>query len=338
MLYKILFVDDETANLRVLERLFRNTYEVINAASGTEALELLTEHDVAVIISDQRMPGMTGIEFLKRAAEMRPQTVRIILTGYTDATALVEAINSGVVYKYVTKPWVNEDLQQTVKRALQHYETTKAQRQLQLQNERLQSRLKMTRDSFVEAITVMAELRSPNSLAHVERTREHAVAVGASMGLEGPDLERLSLMARLHEAAMIHIPNAILHKDSPYSDADHGVIRQHFEPGLAMLENVPDFAEIASALRFFFEHYDGSGQQGFAHEQIPLHARILAVADAYDTMTFPRSARAALSHEAAVALLAAEAGGRFDPEVVNAFMGGSRVEREVDDVLELTLA
>ena len=63
MLYKILFVDDETANLRVLERLFRNTYEVINAASGTEALELLTEHDVAVIISDQRMPGMTGIEF-----------------------------------------------------------------------------------------------------------------------------------------------------------------------------------------------------------------------------------------------------------------------------------
>jgi CheY-like chemotaxis protein len=120
MLYKILFVDDETANLRVLERLFRNRYEVINASSGPEALQILATHDVALIISDQRMPDMTGIDFLKRAAEMRPQTVRIILTGYTDASALVEAINSGVVYKYVTKPWVNEDLMQTVKRALQH--------------------------------------------------------------------------------------------------------------------------------------------------------------------------------------------------------------------------
>src|SRR5687767_320647 len=125
MSYKILIVDDEAANLRMLERLFRQEYSVITATSGAEALELLRLHDAALIISDQRMPSMTGIEFLKRSAEMRPHTVRIILTGYTDVNALVEAINSGVVYKYVTKPWVNEDLQLTVKRALQHYETLK---------------------------------------------------------------------------------------------------------------------------------------------------------------------------------------------------------------------
>ena len=141
MQYKILFVDDETANLRLLERLFRSSYDVFTASSAAAALELLAVHDVALIISDQRMPTMTGSEFLKKAAEMRPQTVRIMLTGYTDASDLVDAINSGVVYKYITKPWVNEELQQTVKRALQHYETTKAQRQLQLQNERLQAHL-----------------------------------------------------------------------------------------------------------------------------------------------------------------------------------------------------
>ena len=73
MQYKILFVDDETANLRLLERLFRNSYEVFTAASGSEALDLLAVHDVALIISDQRMPSMTGSEFLKQAAEMRPQ-------------------------------------------------------------------------------------------------------------------------------------------------------------------------------------------------------------------------------------------------------------------------
>ena len=110
MKYKILLVDDEPANLRMLERLFRDDHEVITAESGAAALELLAHNDVALIISDQRMPGMTGIEFLKQAAEMRAQTVRIILTGYTDVGDLVEAVNSGVVYKYVTKPWVNTNL------------------------------------------------------------------------------------------------------------------------------------------------------------------------------------------------------------------------------------
>jgi CheY-like chemotaxis protein len=152
MQYKILFVDDETANLRLLERLFRNDYDVYSAPSGPAALELLTLHDFALIVSDQRMPGMTGIEFLMRAAEFRPQTVRIMLTGYTDAGALVDALNSGVVYKYVAKPWINEDFQQNVKRALQHYETLKGQRSLQLQSERLQSKLQATRDGVVEVI------------------------------------------------------------------------------------------------------------------------------------------------------------------------------------------
>src|SRR5437870_3305330 len=98
MKHRILIVDDEPANLRMFERLFRDNHDVITATSGLEALEMLNQYNVALIISDQRMPGMTGIEFLKRAAQMRQQTVRIILTGYTDVTDLVDAINSGVVY------------------------------------------------------------------------------------------------------------------------------------------------------------------------------------------------------------------------------------------------
>lgn len=338
MLYKILFVDDETANLRVLERLFRNRYELINATSGPEALELLATHDVALIISDQRMPDMTGVDFLKRAAEMRPQTVRIILTGYTDASALVEAINSGVVYKYVTKPWVNEDLMQTVKRALQHYETLKAQRQLQLQHERLQTRLKATRDSFVEAATAMVEMRDARSREHCERVRNHAVAIGEALGMDVPELEHLALMAMLHEAAMIHIPASERSKGVPSSPAGRKDMHEQFEKGLALLAGVPDFAEVVSALRFFFENHDGSGLKGFAGDQIPLHAKILSVADAYDGMIYPRTDRPAISHEAAVALLAAEAGSRFDSDVVSAFIGEPALTPETDEILELTLA
>jgi two-component system sensor histidine kinase/response regulator len=136
---KILIVDDETANLRALERLFRDDYEVLTAGSGAQALELLGQHDVAVLITDQRMPEMTGIELLKKTVPLRPRMVRIILTGYTDVTALVEAINCGQVYRYVGKPWNNEELKLTVKRALEHYETNKKGYELTLTNERLVS-------------------------------------------------------------------------------------------------------------------------------------------------------------------------------------------------------
>ena len=142
MPYKMMVVDDEPANLRLLERLFRTDYEVIMAGSGEEALELLTQHDAAVLITDQRMPGMTGVELLERTAVLRPRMVRIILTGYTDVETLVKAINSGNVYKYVTKPWNNDELRLTVSRALEHYETNKARHELEMENQRLKERMK----------------------------------------------------------------------------------------------------------------------------------------------------------------------------------------------------
>ena len=141
MRYKILVVDDEAPNLRTLERLFRKEYEVLTAGSAAEALALLQRHDVALLISDQRMPEMSGIELMSQTIDLRPHMVRILLTGYADVSSLIEAINCGHVYKYVTKPWENEDLLITVARALEHYETIKGRHNLLMINERLQARL-----------------------------------------------------------------------------------------------------------------------------------------------------------------------------------------------------
>jgi response regulator RpfG family c-di-GMP phosphodiesterase len=139
---KILIVDDEPANLRSLERLFREDYDVLTAPSGADAIQLLHRHDdVALLITDQRMPEMTGIELLQKTVLLRPRMVRMILTGYTDVDALVEAINCGQVYRYVTKPWSNAELLLTVKRALEHYETNKKRYESELANQRLISRL-----------------------------------------------------------------------------------------------------------------------------------------------------------------------------------------------------
>jgi DNA-binding NtrC family response regulator len=136
-----MIVDDEPANLRLLERLFRQDYTVIVAESGDEALRLLAEHDVALLITDQSMPVMTGLELLNRTAVLRPHMVRMILTGYTDVGTLVEAINGGLVYKYLTKPWSNDELRLSVSRALQHYEANRARHELEMKNQRLMARL-----------------------------------------------------------------------------------------------------------------------------------------------------------------------------------------------------
>ena len=154
MPYKILIVDDEPANLRTLARLFREDYEVLTAASGDEALALLGQHDVALLITDQRMPGMTGIELLKKTVPLRPRMVRIILTGYTDVDALVEAINCGQVYRYVAKPWNNDELRMNVKRALEHFESNKRSAELDFTNQRLVARIREIQQlATLEAVT-----------------------------------------------------------------------------------------------------------------------------------------------------------------------------------------
>ncbi|MGL5082731.1 MAG: response regulator [Microcoleaceae cyanobacterium] len=120
---KMLVVDDEPDNLDLLYRTFRRDFSVLKAESGVRALEMLeTEGEVAVIISDQRMPEMKGTEFLSKTVPQFPNTVRIILTGFTDIEDLVEAINSGQVYKYITKPWDPGELKEVVQRAAETYE------------------------------------------------------------------------------------------------------------------------------------------------------------------------------------------------------------------------
>ncbi len=123
---RLLVVDDEPDNLDLLYRTFRREYQVLRAESGMKALEVLEDDgEVAVIISDQRMPDMSGTEFLSKTVPDFPDTVRIILTGFTDVTDLVQAINNGQVYRYITKPWEPHTLKQLVQKAADSYELLK---------------------------------------------------------------------------------------------------------------------------------------------------------------------------------------------------------------------
>jgi len=322
MNYKIMVVDDEPANLRLLERLFRRDYHVLTATSGADALGLLEQHDVALLITDQRMPGMTGIELLKRTAEFRPHMVRIILTGYTDMGALVEAINCGQVYKYVTKPWSNDDLRQTVARAIEHYETNRSRHELELTNQRLTARLKTMTRAVVRSISDALEARDEHVYGHARRVSGYAVAVGRSLLLPVAELEHLSLAALLHDIGKIATPDTILLKPTALNEQEQSVMRLHAERGARMLAGVPEMEDVADIIRHHHENYDGTGYpEKLAGEFIPLASRIIRLADAYDAMTSPRPFRAALDHAQAVQRLRERCGRDFDPAVLEAFCG-----------------
>lgn len=124
--HTILCVDDELDNVDALERLFRKHYTVLKATSGSQGLEILAENPgVALIISDQRMPQMTGVEFLEKTQRTHPEALRILLTGYTDIESVIQAVNQGQIYRYLTKPWDSADLLNTVATAIQKYDMTK---------------------------------------------------------------------------------------------------------------------------------------------------------------------------------------------------------------------
>lgn len=123
---RVLFVDDEPRILTTMRMLFRKNYEVFVAESGQKALELLKTQPIDVIVSDQRMPGMTGIEMLRQARELNPEAMRILLTGYSDLNSIIGSINEGEIFRFVNKPWFDEDLTATVARAVEAARASKA--------------------------------------------------------------------------------------------------------------------------------------------------------------------------------------------------------------------
>ena len=127
-LYNILVVDDEECNLRSLKRTFRREYNVFSAVNGNDALNIMEENDIALVITDNNMPGMTGPELLAKTSLKCPNAIRIILTGYTDEKAIKTAINKGQIHRYIAKPWEPEEIKSVVRQGIAAYEASLAGR------------------------------------------------------------------------------------------------------------------------------------------------------------------------------------------------------------------
>jgi CheY-like chemotaxis protein len=254
---KMLVVDDEPDNLDLLYRTFRRDFHVLKAESGIRALEVLaTEGEVAVIISDQRMPEMKGTEFLSRTVPKFPDTMRIILTGFTDVEDLVEAINSGQVYKYITKPWDPNELKAVVQRAAETYELLK-QRTEELRRSQAQTALLST--------IVRVTQESANLAACLEPI---VTAFGINFGADGGILQLVENNCLVAEQGT-YAPET---KVENWLSQDPLVKEAIASQKMQIAINIPTDDNLAG-----LNHYSASGVQAHLIVPISLRDEVLAV-------------------------------------------------------------
>lgn len=312
--FTLLCVDDEPDIVDNLYRTFRKAYTVLTATSGEEALELLKARPVDLIISDQRMPGLTGDEVLKAAKTLQPEAIRILLTGYSDLESLVKCVNEAGIYKYITKPWEPEYLKLTVTRAIEHLDVG---RKLKIAAEQLQ-------DAYHGAVTMLSiacEGKDEDTGFHVNRVQHFTEALAIEMGLEQEEARHMGMMSILHDVGKMNIPDAILKKPAKLDPDEWAVMQTHAEHGVRILGDNPFYAMAREIAGSHHENWDGSGYpKGLSNEVIPLSGRIAKVADVFDALTSRRPYKEPWPVERALTLLQEESGKQFDPKVVEAFL------------------
>jgi len=333
--HKILVVDDEVPNLRLLRRVLSEDHDILEAESGAAALKILTDEDISLIITDQRMPAMTGVQLLEQSLEINPDAIKILLTGYTDVQALIDAINAGHVYKYIPKPWDAEELKLTVRRALEAFELKENNDRLVIELSQALTDLESVSVGTIRALADALDAKCDYTAGHSLRVSRFAVLIGRQLGLAADMLRDVELGGILHDIGKIGVPESILWKPGSLTPEEREIMSKHPVTSAEIIGDLKGLWRAREYVKHHHEYFDGTGYpDGLKGDDIPIGARIILVSDAYDAMTTDRPYRDAIGHEKAVAELKKMAGKQFDPKVVEALMAFIGEDgREIDRVL-----
>jgi len=321
----VLCVDDEPIILQSLRIELRNALSgqctIETAESGEEALDIFTEmrqdgRQLAILISDQNMPGMKGHEVLSRVKTLSPETFTILLTGFSDLEGVKQAVNNADLYRYITKPWKKEEFIFTIREALRSFQQDKLIREQTVKIENVTF-------SMIHALEAANLSYDEDTSYHIERVSEYSTYLAEAMELEPAFVFRIRTYSKLHDIGKVGVACQLLNKPGRYTPEEFEIMKQHVWYGHQIL-NVEGIDEMAKNIaRYHHERWDGSGyQQGLSGEAIPLEARIVAVADVFDALLSRRIYKNALPFDDAFQLILDASGAHFDPRVVEAFREG----------------
>ena len=322
---RVLIVDDEPSITSVVSRqLTRDGFVCQEASSGEQALAAMEEDSFDVVVTDVKMPEMSGIELLRIVKERDPEMQVIVMTGNPDVDFAVEAIRSEVD-DYLVKPFELSQLSHSVHRSVEHRGLLQEKRLYRAQLEdRVQEQAQQIERLFLDGLSALAaaiEARDFYTSGHLDRVSNYSLATGQQIGLEEQQMSNLWLGSLFHDVGKLAIPDAILNKPGPLTDEEYEEMKKHPELGVQIVERISFLVPAAKGILHYQERFDGEGYpHGLAGEMICIEGRILAVADAFDAMLTDRPYRKGRPEDEAVKELQRCSGSQFDPQVVAAFM------------------
>lgn len=334
----ILIVDDEEPVSELLRVVLSPTYDCTVAASADEAITLFAERSFKLVLADITMPGTSGLELCALVNKTSPDTVVVMVSGLSDIQSAIKAMQQGA-FDYVVKPFELSQISASVERALRHQallsfkhhyersleETVRARTvELRLLNDNLKDMVEVLYSNYRATLRALAkalEARDVETHGHSERVVAYCLTLGRQLALSPRELLVLEQGALLHDIGKIGVRDAILLKPGPLTDDQWVEMRAHIDHGLAIIDGVDFLSGARAVVGQHHEKFDGSGYPSkLTGETIHLHARIFAVADAYDALTSDRPYRAGRPYAQACEEIIASAGTHFDPKVVDAFL------------------
>jgi putative nucleotidyltransferase with HDIG domain len=329
---RILVVDDE-AHVRSMmgSTLERHGYDVQLASSGHEALEILEQNAFDLVLTDILMQDVNGIAVLDHLHAQQPQLPVVMVSAVHDIGVAIDAMRRGA-YDYLLKPFAPEHLVNMVQRALDYRRALQDTHNYQQNLEHVVSaRTEMLRqamenlehsyDVTLEALGDALDLKDSETEGHSKRVTAYTIALARAMGIAPAEIKVIARGAFLHDIGKMAIPDEILRKPGKLTPEEQEIMREHCTRGYHILRKIPFLAGAAEIVFSHQEHYDGSGYpNGLRGSEIPIGARIFAVADTLDAITSERPYRKARSFDAAREEILRCSGTQFDPGIVEAVL------------------
>jgi putative nucleotidyltransferase with HDIG domain len=329
---RILVVDDENhVRSMIGATLERRGYDVQLSSSGRHALEILEHNTFDLVLTDIVMQDGNGIFLLDRIRGKLPNVPVVMVSAIHDISVAIDSMRRGA-YDYLLKPFEREHLVATVDRALEYRQALQESHNYQQNLEQVvRARTEMLRqamedlehsyDITLEALGDALDLKDSETEGHSKRVTAYTIALARAMGISPAEIKVIARGAFLHDIGKMAIPDDILRKPAPLTSDEQKVMREHCTRGFNILRKIPFLSEAAEIVFSHQEHYDGSGYPtGLRGGEIPIGARIFAVADTLDAITSDRPYRKASSFDAARQEILRCSGTQFDPSVVEVFL------------------
>ncbi|MHB8056836.1 MAG: HD domain-containing phosphohydrolase [Desulfuromonadaceae bacterium] len=308
MLETVLIVDDAPSVLEFAEQVFRDKgCHVVTMNDPLAALEFLGSEEVAVLVTDNNMPVMCGLELIEKANIVAPETVKIIMTAYADLTVALYAINQCQVFKFVPKPWEPEEMLGTVKDALRRYRT------LQI--------IRRENEDVLHSLAQTIELKDSRTRGHCDRVATYAVRIANALGLSMDMQREIKYGSWLHDCGKIGVPEHVLNADRKLEAQEYQLMKNHSSWGADVARKANLSEVVINIVLYHHEHFGGAGYpRGLQGNDIPIEARIVTVADVFDALSSDRPYRRGFSLDETISLVISMKGKELDPALVDLFV------------------